>query len=160
MDAAILGTLCGLGMWILRFPYPALSGVVVAVTALIPVVGAFLGAAIAAFIILTVSPIKALFFIIYIVVLQQIDNKLIYPKVVGSYVNLESLWVLAAITIGGSLFGVVGMLCGVPIAATAYQLIKEDYNKRIAEEKRDEVEPAEGIDNTEEIITDEENTNN
>ncbi|MCR5213859.1 MAG: AI-2E family transporter [Eubacterium sp.] len=130
LDAVILGTLCGVGMWILRFPYPALTGVVIAFTALIPIVGAFLGAAVAAFIIFTVSPIKALLFIIYLLILQQIDNKFIYPKVVGSYVNLDSLWVLVAITIGGSIFGITGMLCGVPITATVYQLIKEDYLRR------------------------------
>ena len=134
-DAVILGTLTGVGMWIIRLPYPALSGVIVAVTALIPVVGALLGATISAFIIFTVSPVKALIFVIYIVLLQQVDNNFIYPKVVGENVNLPSIWVLAAITIGGSLFGVMGMLCAVPIAATAYQVIKEDYKKRIAEEK-------------------------
>lgn len=137
-DATILGTLCGLGMWILRLPYPVLSGVIVAVTALIPVVGAFLGIVISAFIIFTVSPVKALIFIIYLLVLQQIDNNLIYPKVVGENVNLPSIWVLAAITIGGSLFGVAGMLCAVPIAATAYQLIRDDYKKRVIEEKQSE----------------------
>ncbi len=135
LDAVILGTLCGIGMWILRFPYPILTGVIIAFTALIPIVGAFIGAAIAAFIIFTISPIKALFFIIYLLVLQQVDNKFIYPNVVGSYVNLESLWVLVSITVGGSLFGVVGMLCGVPITATIYQLIKEDYSRRLREEK-------------------------
>jgi predicted PurR-regulated permease PerM len=105
-------------------------GVLVGVTALIPVVGAFIGAGIGAFMILTESPVKALVFIIFIIVLQQIEGNLIYPKVMGSRVNLSGMWVLAAVTVGGGIAGPIGMLISVPIASTAYVLIKEATAKR------------------------------
>ncbi len=128
-EALILGLLCTVGMLILRMPYASMIGALVAFTALIPIAGAFIGAAIGAFMILTVSPIKALIFIIFIVVLQQLEGNIIYPKVVGSSLGLPSIWVLAAVTIGGGLMGVLGMLLGVPLAATAYRLLRENLNK-------------------------------
>lgn len=129
-EAVILGVLCAVGMWIFRFPYATMTGAVIAFTALIPVAGGYIGAAVGAFMILTVSPPKALLFLVYIVVLQQLENNLIYPKVVGSSMGLPGIWVLAAVTIGGGVMGIAGMLIGVPLAATAYRLLQQSvYNK-------------------------------
>ena len=128
-EAVILGTLCMIGMLIFRFPYAAMVGAFVAFTALIPVAGAYIGAGVGAFMILTVSPVKALLFLVYIVVLQQLEGNLIYPKVVGSSMGLPAIWVLAAVTVGGGVMGVAGMLLGVPLAATAYRLLREDVAK-------------------------------
>lgn len=125
LEALILGLLCMLGMWLLRLPYAPMVGVLVGVTALIPVVGAFIGAGIGAFMILTESPVKALIFIVFIIVLQQLEGNLIYPRVMGSRVNLSGMWVLAAVTVGGGVAGPIGMLISVPIASTAYVLLKE-----------------------------------
>ena len=102
--AIILGSLCMIGMTILGFPYAAMTGAVIGVTALIPIVGAYIGAAVGAFMICTESPIKALWFIVFLIILQQIEGNLIYPKVVGSSVGLPGIWVLAAVTVGGGLF--------------------------------------------------------
>ena len=122
VEAIILGTLCFIGMKILKLPYAAMSGTLVGVTAFIPIVGAFLGAGISAFIILTESPMQALIFIIFLLILQQFEGNIIYPKVVGGTVGLPSIWPLAAVTVGGGLFGVFGMILGVPLAATLYKL--------------------------------------
>ena len=130
LEALILGLLCILGMWLLRLPYAPMVGVLVGVTALIPVVGAFIGAGIGAFMILTESPVKALIFIVFIIVLQQIEGNLIYPKVMGSRVNLSGMWVLAAVTVGGGIAGPIGMLISVPVASTTYALLKEATAKR------------------------------
>ncbi len=128
-EAVILGALCSLGMTLLQFPYALMVGTLIGFTALIPVAGAYIGAGVGAFMILTVSPIKALLFLAFIVLLQQLEGNLIYPKVVGSSIGLPGIWVLAAVTIGGGIFGVVGMLFGVPIAAAAYRLLEEDVHK-------------------------------
>ncbi len=128
-EAVILGALCMIGMLILKLPYATMVGAVMAFTALIPVAGGYIGAAVGAFMIFTVSPIKAVFFLIYIVILQQLENNLIYPKVVGSSMGLPAIWVLAAVTIGGGVMGIVGMLIGVPVASTLYRLLREDVNK-------------------------------
>ncbi len=125
LEAVILGTLCLLGMLILRIPYAPMVSVMVGVTALIPVVGAFIGAGVGGFIILTESPIKALIFLIFLVILQQLEGNLIYPKVMGRRVNLPGMWILAAVTVGGGIAGPVGMLLSVPLASTAYVLLKE-----------------------------------
>ncbi len=137
-DAVILGTLCALGMTIFQFPYAVMSGVIIAAMALIPIVGAFLGMAICSFFILTVSPMKALLFLIFILILQQIDNNIIYPRVVGNSVDLPGIWVLAAVTMGGGLFGFLGIICSVPVTATAYKLIRDDYYRRKREAKKAE----------------------
>lgn len=129
-EAVILGALCTLGMLLFRFPYAAMIGALIGFTALIPVAGAYIGAAAGALMILTVSPVKALLFLVFIVVLQQLEGNLIYPKVVGSSIGLPALWVLAAVTVGGSLMGIPGMLLGVPLAATLYRLLREDVAKR------------------------------
>lgn len=129
-EAVILGALCTLGMFILRLPYAAMIGAVTVVTAFIPVVGALLGGAIGAFLILMESPVKALIFIVFIVLLQQIEGDLIYPKVVGNSMGLPSIWVLAAVTVGAGMFGVLGMLLSVPAASTVYRLIKNDVVRK------------------------------
>ena len=126
MEAVILGGLCTGGMLLLRLPYAAMIGCLVGFTALIPIAGAYIGAIVGAFMIFTVSPVKAIIFIAYLVILQQLEGNLIYPRVVGSSIGLPGVWVLAAVTIGGGVMGVSGMLLGVPIAATVYQLLKND----------------------------------
>lgn len=150
IEAIILGVLCFLGMKILKLPYAAMSGTLVGVTAFIPIVGAFIGAGVSAFIILTVDPMKALIFIIFLVILQQIEGNLIYPKVVGSSIGLPGIWVLAAVTVGGGLFGILGMVIGVPLAATIYKLIFDTLERREAavgiksvEKKPEEKKPVE-----------------
>ena len=129
-EALILGGLCTIGMWILKMPYATMTGAVIAFTALIPVAGGYIGAAVGAFMILTVSPIQAVFFLIYIVVLQQLEGNLIYPRVVGSSMGLPGIWVLAAVTVGGGVMGIAGMLIGVPLAATVYRLLQQAVNKK------------------------------
>lgn len=129
-EAVILGTLCIIGMLILRLPYAAMIGALIAVTALIPIAGAYIGAGVGAFMILAVSPVKALIFLVFIVLLQQFEGNVIYPKVVGSSIGLPGIWVLAAVTVGGGVAGVLGMLAGVPIAASIYRLVREDVQKR------------------------------
>ena len=118
------------GMWIFRFPYAMMIGVLIGFTALIPVAGAYIGAGVGAFMILTESPLQAVLFLIFIVVLQQVEGNLIYPKVVGSSIGLPGIWVLAAITIGGGLMGVFGMLLAVPVVAAVYKLLQADMRKR------------------------------
>ena len=125
-ESLILGVLCTIGMLILRLPYAAMIGTVICVTAFIPVVGGLIGGGIGAFLILMESPSKALIFLIFLILLQNFEGDVIYPKVVGSSMGLPSLWVLAAVTVGGTMFGIIGMLLGVPVAATIYRLVKND----------------------------------
>lgn len=133
-EAVILGILCVVGMKIFRFPYAPMVGTFIGATALVPVVGAYLGAAVGFVMILTISPVKAVLFIVFIVVLQQLEGNIIYPRVVGSSIGLPGMWVLAAVTIGGGLSGIGGMLLGVPLAATFYKLIKNDVNQKVPDE--------------------------
>ena len=125
-EAVILGVLCMLGMLLIRLPYATMIGALIGFTALIPVAGAYIGAIVGAFMILTVSPVKALIFLVFIVILQQLEGNLIYPKVVGSSLGLPALWVLAAVTVGGGVLGIPGMLLGVPLSAAVYRLIRND----------------------------------
>lgn len=127
-EAVILGALCIVGMLILRLPYAPMIGALIAFTALIPIVGAFIGAGVGAFLILMVSPGKALVFLVFIIILQQIEGNLIYPKVVGSSMGLPAIWVLAAVTIGGGVMGIPGMMIGVPVMAVIYRIVKENLN--------------------------------
>lgn len=129
VEAVILGTLCTLGMLILRLPYATMIGTLIAFTALIPVAGAYIGGAVGALMVFSVSPVKAVVFLLFLVILQQVEGNLIYPKVVGSSLGLPAIWVLAAVTIGGGIMGIAGMLLGVPVAATLYRLLKNDLNK-------------------------------
>lgn len=130
IEAVILGVLCTIGMLIFGFPYATMIGALIGFTALVPIAGAFIGAGIGAVMIFTVSPVKAVLFILFIIVLQQLEENLIYPKVVGKSVGLPSLWVLAAITVGGSIMGIMGMLIGVPITSAIYKLVREDVQNR------------------------------
>ena len=132
-EAVILGALCALGMWALGLPYAAMIGALVAFTALVPIAGAFIGAGIGAFMIFTVSPLQALIFLIFIIILQQLEENLIYPRVVGSSLGLPGLWVLAAVTVGGGVMGILGMLLGVPLTAAAYRLLRQDMQKEKSE---------------------------
>ena len=129
-EAIILGALCALGMLVFQFPYAGMIGALIGFTALIPVAGAYIGGIVGFVMILTVSPVKALLFIVFLVVLQQLEGNLIYPKVVGGSLGLPAVWVLAAVTIGGALMGVMGMLIGVPIAAAVYRLIRDDMRRK------------------------------
>ena len=130
-EAFLLGALCFLGMALFRMPYAPLISAVVGVTALIPVFGAFFGTAAGALILLMERPATALWFVAFIVVLQQVENNFLYPKVVGDSIGLPGLWVLLAVTAGGSLFGAVGMLAGIPLASVAYTLFRETVAVRL-----------------------------
>lgn len=129
-EAVILGTMFVVTMALFGFPYAVMVGVLIAFTALIPIVGAFIGCFVGAFLIMVDDPVKAIWFLVLFIVLQQIEGNLIYPHVVGNSVGLPSIWVLAAVTIGGSLMGVVGMLIFIPILSTVYALLREDVNER------------------------------
>lgn len=127
IEACILGTLCFIGMMVLRLPYAGMIGTLIGFTALIPILGAYIGAGVGAIMIVTVSPFKALIFVIFIVVLQQLEGNLIYPKVVGSSIGLPGVWVFATITVAGGVLGIPGMLLGVPTAAAVYKML-QDYS--------------------------------
>jgi len=128
-EAVILGVLCTVGMMVLGIPYATMIGALIAFTALIPVAGAYIGAGVGAFMILTVNPVQALIFLVFLVILQQLEGNLIYPRVVGSSIGLPGMWVLLAVTLGGSLMGISGMLLFVPLTAAAYRLIREAVEK-------------------------------
>lgn len=132
LDAVILGLMCAVVMAILGMPYIPLIVLIIIVTALIPVMGALIGAAISAFLIFVSSPIQALIFIIMFIIVQQIDNNIVYPRVVGSSIGLPGMWVLLAVLIGEDLMGVVGMLLMVPFASVLYALLREFVAKRLA----------------------------
>ncbi len=130
-EAVILGSLCFLGMTLLRIPYAAVVSVLIGFCALIPIFGAIIGAIVGAFLILLVAPMKALWFLIFLIILQQLEGNLIYPRVVGKSVGLPGIWVLAAVTIGGNAFGLVGMLLNVPVSSVLYTLFREFVNHRL-----------------------------
>lgn len=138
-EAVIIGVLCFIGMSIFSMPYAVMISALVGFTALIPLVGAFIGTAFGAFMIIMVSPIKALWFVIFIIVLQQLEGNIIYPKVVGNSVGLPGMWVLVAITIGGGLFGIVGMLLAVPISSVLYALLKQSVNNKLSKKSIDDL---------------------
>ena len=125
VEAVILGGMFVVSMALFRLPYALLVGIVIAFTALIPIFGAFIGCAVGAFLIFMVDPVKALVFVALFLVLQQIEGNLIYPHVVGNSVGLPSIWVLAAVSIGGSLMGIVGMLIFIPVVSVVYALFRE-----------------------------------
>ena len=122
-------------MSILRFPYALLVGVVIACTALIPIFGAFIGCVVGAFLILVVNPMQAVAFVAVFLILQQVEGNLIYPHVVGNSVGLPSIWVLVAVTVGGNLMGVVGMLVFIPLTSVLYALLRQTVHKRLKERK-------------------------
>lgn len=133
VEALILGSMFFVTMTIIRMPYALLVGVLIAFTALIPIFGAFIGCVVGAFLILMVNPVKALIFVAMFLILQQLEGNLIYPKVVGSSVGLPSIWVLAAVSIGGSLMGIVGMLVFIPLVSVVYTIFRGDVYRRLNE---------------------------
>ncbi|WP_373599925.1 AI-2E family transporter [Paraclostridium bifermentans] len=132
-DGVILGSLCFIGMSIFKMPYALLVSTIIAVADLIPIFGTFIGTAIAAFIIFMVKPITALYFVIMIIVIQQIEGNLVYPFVVGNSIGLSSFWILVPIFIGSSTFGVLGILIGVPLFSVIYTLLSKYINKKLRE---------------------------
>ncbi len=134
-EACIIGILCFMGMLIFKMPYAGIISILVGFTALVPIFGAFIGTGIGAFLILLENPIKAVWFVVFIIILQQLEGNLIYPRVVGKSVGLPGIWVLASVTIGGGLFGVLGMLFSVPICSVLYVLFREFVNKKNQEYK-------------------------
>ena len=131
VEAVILGAMFFVSMTILRIPYALLVGCLIAVTALIPIVGAFIGCIVGAFLLLMVSPMQALFFVVLFLILQQVEGNLIYPHVVGSSVGLPSIWVLVAVSVGGSLMGIAGMLVFIPLTSVLYALFREFVYQRL-----------------------------
>ena len=132
LEALILGVMFVIGMSIFRMPYMPLVSVIIAVTALVPIVGAFVGCILGAFFILVDDPIMAFWFVIMFLVLQQIEGNLIYPKVVGTSIGLPGMWVLVAVAVGGGTMGVAGMLIMIPLASVVYALIREFTDKQLA----------------------------
>lgn len=135
-DAFILGILCFIGMTIFRFPYSLLISVIIGITNIIPIFDPIIGAIPCTFIILMANPIKASWFIIFIIILQQIDGNIICPRIVGSSIGLSGLWVMFAILVGGGLFGLVGMVIGVPAFAVIYALIKHATYSKLKQKKK------------------------
>ena len=134
-EACILGTLCWLGMTLLRLPYAPMIGALIGFTALIPIVGAFMGTIVGAFMIAMVNPMSAVWFVVFLLTLQQFEGNLIYPRVVGSSVGLPGIWVLSAVTIGGAISGIVGMLFSVPVASILYALVRTGTKRRLKEKQ-------------------------
>ena len=149
VEACILGGMFAVSMFILRMPYVTLISVLIAVTALIPLVGGFIGCFFGAFFILVNNPMQALIFVIVFLVIQQIEGNLIYPKVVGGSIGLPGMWVLAAVTIGGDLMGVVGMFLMIPLSSVVYTLLREITNKRLAKRQIDPMKLGEASEETE-----------
>ena len=132
VEACILGGLCFIGMCIFRFDYAPLISVIIGVSALIPIAGSYLGAGVAVLLLVMIRPMEAFWFLVFLVTLQQLEGNLIYPRVVGTTMGLPGIWVLAAVTVGGSLLGLAGMVVSVPIAAVAYTLLKNDLRSRLS----------------------------
>lgn len=130
-DASILGLMCLVGMLLLRIPYASLVSAMIGVLALIPIVGLFIAVILGTFMILMVSPVKALIFLLFYFVLQQIEGNFVYPKVIGSSVGIAPVWVLIAVIIGGGLFGIPGLIFAVPIMSVIYTLVKDKTNERL-----------------------------
>ena len=124
-EACILGVLCFLGMCLFQFDYAPLISVIIGVSALIPVAGAYIGAAVAVLLLVMIEPMQAVWFLIFLVVLQQLEGNIIYPRVVGTSLGLPGIWVLAAVTVGGSLMGILGMLVFIPLCSVLYALLRQ-----------------------------------
>ena len=140
IEACILGGLCALGTFFIQADYATLIGVIVGVSALIPVMGAYVGAILSAFLLVMVSPVRALVFLIFLGILQQIEGNVIYPRVVGTSIGLPGIWVLTAVTVGGGLFGLLGVLLSVPVASVLYALLKRDVKRRLNAPKAEKTE--------------------
>jgi len=130
LEAVILGLLFVIFMSIFQMPYAVMIGTLIAFTALIPIVGAFIGCGVGVFMLLIENPMQAVWFLVLFLILQQLEGNLIYPRVVGNSVGLPSIWVLASVTIGGSMFGIGGMLVFIPLMSTLYSLLRDDVNQR------------------------------
>lgn len=137
LEAVILGAMFFVTLTLLGMPYALLIGVLIGFTALIPMFGAFIGCVVGAFLILMISPMQAMAFVVVFLILQQIEGNLIYPHVVGNSVGLPSIWVLVAVTLGGSMMGVLGMLVFIPLVSVLYTLLKEEVNRRLDVKKPD-----------------------
>lgn len=135
LDAVIVGLLCYIFMVVTRMPYAGAASVVVGVSTIVPVIGVLIGTVVSAFLILVVDPMKAFWFVVFIIVLQQVESNVIYPRVVGQSVGLPGIWVLAAITIGGATLGVLGMLLAVPTFSVLYKLMRRTVHRRLAEKR-------------------------
>jgi predicted PurR-regulated permease PerM len=135
IDSFIIGVLCYIGMLILHMPFPLLIAVIVGVTNVIPFFGPFFGAVPSALLILLVSPLQCFYFIIFILVLQQIDGNIIGPRILGDSIGISGFWVLVSITVAGNLFGFAGMLLGVPVFAVLYTVLAEWMSARLAKKK-------------------------
>lgn len=131
VEALILGALCTIGMLILGFPYPSMIGTLVGITSLIPMFGAYIGGILGFLIILAENPYQAIAFVIFLIILQQVEGNLIYPRVVGASVGLPGIYVFVAVIVFGGLFGIPGVLFGIPTAATVYKLIQQDIQQKI-----------------------------
>lgn len=140
VEAVIIGILCYIGCLILRFPYAPILGVIIGCTNIIPIFGAIFGVGLCALLVAFVDPLQGVFFVIFGICLQQFESNLIYPRVVGTSVGLSGLWVLFAITVGGGLFGFVGMLLGLPVFSVLYSLLREEMNRRVKLKKDKEVD--------------------
>ena len=139
IDSAIIGVLCYLGMLILKLPYPALVATVVGVTNIIPFFGPIIGAVPSALLILLVNPLQAFYFVIFVIVLQQVDGNVIGPRILGNSVGISGFWVLISITVATSLFGFAGMILGVPVFAVIYMLISDAVNSALRRKGRSTV---------------------
>ena len=158
LEAVILGSMFVVTLSILKMPYALLIGTLIAFTALIPIFGAFIGCALGCFLIFMVSPKQAVLFIIVFLILQQIEGNLIYPHVVGGSVGLPSIWVLAAVTIGGNLMGIVGMLVFIPVVSVIYTIFREFVYMRLKKQHIKQVTKTEIVEYTaEEIVAMEKN---
>lgn len=134
LEAIIIGVLCFIGMVLLRLPFALAISILVGFTALIPVFGAFIGTILGAFLIFMINPLEAIIFIIYIIVLQQLEGNLIYPYVVGKSIGLPGIWVLVSVTVGANIGGILGMFLSVPLASILYSLLKESVNSKLKNE--------------------------
>ena len=152
LEAVILGSMFVVTLSILKMPYALLIGILIAFTALIPIFGAFIGCAVGSFLIFMVNPQQAILFVIVFLVLQQIEGNLIYPHVVGESVGLPSIWVLAAVTIGGNLMGIVGMLVFIPLLSVLYTIFREFVYLRLKKQNIKQVTKTEIEEYTEEEI--------
>ena len=135
LEALIFGTLCFIGMLIFGIPYALPIAVLLGFTALIPIFGAVIGTTLGAILIFMVSPIKAIIFIVFVLVIQQIENNFIYPRVVGKSVGLPGMWVLLSVTVGGSVGGLVGLLIATPLCSLLYALVTQLVNERLKKNK-------------------------
>lgn len=135
LEACILGTMFVVAMSIFRMPYAMLIGVIIALTALIPIVGAFIGCVVGMFLIVMVNPVQAIWFLVLFLVIQQIEGNLIYPRIVGGSIGLPSMWVLVAVSVGGSLFGIMGILVFIPLCSVCYALFRDFIHARLKKKK-------------------------